>query len=63
MTRIKMALTVDGDVIRLLKKLADSDDRSMAKYIEKLIRREAEEAGIKINAHNNSKTRKERSNE
>lgn len=49
MTRVKLGMTIDGDAKKLLELLAKAEDRSIANYLETLIRREAEQRGIKNN--------------
>jgi len=46
--RVQVGFTVDSDVKILLEKLAISENRSMANYIEVLIRREAKANGITV---------------
>ena len=39
----KISITIDGDIIESIKKLADNDERSMSQYINLVLRKHIEE--------------------
>ena len=39
----KISITIDGDIIERIKKLADDDERSMSQYINLVLRKHIEE--------------------
>jgi hypothetical protein len=56
MTRSQLGTTIDSDAKKLLQLLAEQDNRSVANYLETLIRREAEQCGVKLNGSKPKKT-------
>ena len=59
MTRVQLGTTIDSDAKELLEKLAEREDRSIAKYLEQLIRREAVLANIILPVGNGDDPAKE----
>ena len=39
----KISITIDGDIIEKIKKLAENDERSMSQYINMILRKHLDE--------------------
>ena len=39
----KISITIDGDIIERIKKLAENDERSMSQYINMILRKHLDE--------------------
>lgn len=43
--KVKVSITLDGDVLEQTKKLADDDDRNLSQYINKILKEHIKSAG------------------
>ena len=44
----KVSITLDEDVIRQIRKLAESDDRNFSQYINLILKKHIQECGVTV---------------